>query len=72
MRFQGALERAVAGPPCSWAALALESGFSDQAHLVREFVRFTGVSPTRLLPQRNQRLADLFKSAEEDAATDEA
>lgn len=40
-----AAERAGAGGG-SWAALASELGFSDQAHLVREFGGLAGMSPT--------------------------
>ena len=32
------------GPP--WATLALESGYADQPHMVREFREFSGQSPT--------------------------
>ena len=48
-RIHEALERAeaagAAGGP-DWAALAVELGYSDQAHLVREFTATIGVSPT--------------------------
>ncbi|MFF3842176.1 DUF6597 domain-containing transcriptional factor [Streptomyces sp. NPDC001930] len=48
-RIHEALERAEAagaadGP--DWAALAVELGYSDQAHLVREFTATIGVPPT--------------------------
>lgn len=36
------------GESPDWAALALDAGYSDQSHLVREVRRFTGVSPARL------------------------
>lgn len=71
IRFQRALARAAASPAYTWAALAAELGFSDQAHLTREFVRFTGVSPARLLPHRGARVADLFKAQEDPDATEE-
>ncbi|MFD4315153.1 DUF6597 domain-containing transcriptional factor [Streptomyces sp. NPDC058548] len=48
-RIHEALERAeaagAAGGP-DWAALAVELGYSDQAHLVREFTATIGVPPT--------------------------
>ncbi|MFI6821370.1 DUF6597 domain-containing transcriptional factor [Micromonospora sp. NPDC050187] len=44
-RLQEAIERAAAGPP-DWSTLAVDLGYSDQAHLVRDFTAVTGVSPT--------------------------
>jgi AraC-like DNA-binding protein len=45
-RFQRAmaLSRSAAKP--DWARLAIECGYFDQAHLIRDFVAFSGVSPT--------------------------
>lgn len=48
-RFRGALDilnRAQGEVP--WAMLAEQCGFYDQSHLIREFRRFTGFSPTEL------------------------
>jgi AraC-like DNA-binding protein len=48
-RFRGALDilnRAKDEVP--WAALAEQCGFYDQSHLINEFRRFTGFSPTEL------------------------
>jgi AraC-like DNA-binding protein len=44
-RLQEAIEQAAAGGPLDWATLATDLGYSDQAHLVREFTAVTGVSP---------------------------
>jgi AraC-like DNA-binding protein len=38
------------GPPV-WADLAHEAGYADQAHLIREFRRFTGMTPTQFQAQ---------------------
>ncbi|MGW7200208.1 AraC family transcriptional regulator [Streptomyces chryseus] len=45
-RVHEALERAGADAPPDWAALAAELGYSDQAHLVRDFTARVGVPPT--------------------------
>lgn len=44
-RFAAALERVRGGRRHDWPALALESGYADQAHFIREFREFTGLTP---------------------------
>ncbi|MCM2578925.1 helix-turn-helix domain-containing protein [Streptomyces meridianus] len=45
-RFHEALERAGSEREIDWAGLAAELGYSDQAHLVRDFTATIGVPPT--------------------------
>ena len=44
-RLHEAAERVRDGAPVEWAALAAELGFSDQAHLTREFRAAYGTTP---------------------------
>ncbi len=44
-RFQGALRRIQAGKSFDWAYLALDCGYYDQAHLIRDFRAFSGLTP---------------------------
>ena len=44
-RLQHVLELCHADSP-DWAELAARTGFSDQAHLINDFVGFTGLTPT--------------------------
>ncbi len=47
LRFQRVISRLDRDPRVAWAALASEVGYSDQAHLSREFREIAGVTPTR-------------------------
>jgi AraC-like DNA-binding protein len=49
LRFQGFLALAQAGVAPGVAALAVDVGYADQAHLSRECLRLTGLSPRELL-----------------------
>ena len=51
-RFQRVLESA--GGELTWATLAGEHGFSDQAHLVREFRAFSGATPVAYRPRSDE------------------
>lgn len=45
-RFHHAVAAAERASAPDWAGLALDFGYADQPHLVREFREFAGVSPT--------------------------
>lgn len=47
LRFRRLLQRLPASGVPDWAGLALDAGYADQPHLVREFGGFAGVSPQR-------------------------
>lgn len=46
MRFHQACRIARTGTAQGWAGIAAESGYADQAHLVREFSAHAGETPT--------------------------
>ncbi|HZW21288.1 helix-turn-helix domain-containing protein [Noviherbaspirillum sp.] len=45
----------------SWAQIAAEAGFSDQAHMVREFRAMTGTTPARFLPPDRELAEQLMR-----------
>lgn len=48
-RFQQTRTVIQQNPSPHWAELALELGYFDQSHLIREFLEFSGLSPTDYL-----------------------
>ena len=46
VRFQNLLRLAGEDQLREWASLAVDGGYADQAHMVREFQEFSGQSPT--------------------------
>jgi AraC-like DNA-binding protein len=57
-RFQRALARALQSPPTAWVQIALECGYFDQAHLCRDWAKFTGMSPGEYLAMRATRVKE--------------
>ena len=49
LRFQSAMALARSGPRPDWAPLALDFGYFDQAHMIRDCVDFSGLPPGTLL-----------------------
>lgn len=45
-RLHEALERASAGESIDWTSLALDLGYFDQAHFIRDFKKLVGKTPT--------------------------
>jgi AraC-like DNA-binding protein len=62
MRFQNLLRLVGEGPLREWSYLALESGYSDQPHMVREFREFSGQSPSERQVTAAEGLASYFLS----------
>jgi AraC-like DNA-binding protein len=48
-RFQRVLQKVHHLPVVDWGQLALEQGYFDQSHLIRDFVAFSGLSPADYL-----------------------
>jgi methylphosphotriester-DNA--protein-cysteine methyltransferase len=48
-RFGQVWRRLATHPPARWDELAADSGYADQAHLIRDFRQFTGASPAAFL-----------------------
>jgi len=62
-RFQRAwaLARRVDSP--DWSRLAIECGYFDQSHLIRDFTQFAGFSPSQLLRRAGPRTKDFHVAA---------
>lgn len=52
LRFQQVF-RAVDRVDSAWASIAVECGYYDQAHLIRDFTQFAGQTPAVLLAERS-------------------
>ena len=52
LRFEQAVDRLQADTVTSFAELALDCGYYDQAHLARDLKEFTGLSPRELAKRR--------------------
>ena len=46
IRFDAVWRRLANHPSARWDQVAVECGYADQAHLIRDFRQFTGASPT--------------------------
>ncbi len=57
-RFQRALRLAATHGSPVWAQVALDCGYFDQAHLCRDWVELTGLSPVEFLRLRNVRVKE--------------
>lgn len=49
-RFQWFLDQISPGSNMDWARVALDAGYFDQSHMIRDFRAFTGVSPLKYQP----------------------
>jgi AraC-like DNA-binding protein len=54
-RFRWALRRLHTGSRVNWARLAVDCGYYDQAHLIKDFQTFAGVCPSAYLRARDAR-----------------
>jgi len=61
IRFQGTLGRMERGVDLDWAEVALACGYYDQSHWIKDFRRFSGLSPLqyRPIPGRHRNHASL-------------
>ena len=57
-RFHALLDQIKKGIPVNWAELAIDCGYFDQAHLIRDFRTFAGTTPleySRAMPDADRR-----------------
>lgn len=68
VRFDALAARLARGDERSWAALAIDHGFADQAHLAREVRRFAGLTPTDTRSLLRGSIAPLVTSVQDEGA----
>jgi AraC-like DNA-binding protein len=61
-RFQQTRTLIQQNPSHNWAGLALDLGYFDQSHLIREFLEFSGLSPTAYLTRQKRLIESNVKS----------
>jgi AraC-like DNA-binding protein len=49
LRFQRAINHLGPGNRARWAALAIDCGYFDQSHMIREFREFAGCTPAEFI-----------------------
>jgi AraC-like DNA-binding protein len=54
MRFQKVIRELETNQSIEWTSLALDSGFYDQAHFIREFQAFSGINPSTYMVERGE------------------
>jgi AraC-like DNA-binding protein len=50
LRFHALVRKVAAAPAVDWALAAAEAGYADQSHLIHEFRRLAGMTPTAYVP----------------------
>jgi len=50
-RFQRTLDIIANNPNLSWADIAFTCGYYDQSHMINEFQKFSGITPSAYAPQ---------------------
>ena len=55
-RFQKAIKEIEQHKKISWASIAIESGYYDQAHFINDFKNFSGFTPRQYLVLKNEEI----------------
>lgn len=60
IRLQTALKMLLSEDADNLSSIAYESGYYDQAHFIKDFKEFTGISPREFLGNKNMTLSSVF------------